>query len=431
MALTPDGRSLAVASTRARTVAVLDAATGTERHAVKTLGRNLRHVAVSPDGEWAYLPGIAERGAGVSIQNIDRGWIVGNRLLRVPLKEDGPREAITLDMPRDGVADVDGCALSPDGKTLALTAAGTHELIFLPTEGLPFVAYGGPGDFRDDALQDDPKRFRRVKLGGRPLGAAFAPDGKRVVVANYLADALQIVDVATGAVTTVPLGGPKTPDPARQGEAIFYDAGRSFGSWYSCGSCHTEGHTNGGNFDTLNDGGVGKPKKTLSLRGLARTAPYTWHGWNQTLDGAIRESMIKTMQAPPPTDADVAALVAFVRTLDFRPNPNRPASGPGAEAIRRGEAVFNAKGCATCHAAPDYTKPEVYTVGLESPDDVYPGYNPPSLRGIYARAPYLHDGRAKTLEDVLTRHHRPSKLTGVPDCTPAELADLVAFLRSL
>ena len=40
-------------------------------------------------------------------------------------------------------------------------------------------------------------------------------------------------------------------------------------------------------------------------------------------------------------------------------------------------------------------------------------------------------GRAKTLEEVFEQHHRPSKLSGKPDFTPAELADLLAFLRSL
>lgn len=432
VAISPDGKTLAVANTRGRTVSVLDAKTGAERHTVKTQGRNLRQIAISADGQWAYLPSIAERGAGVSIENVDRGWIVGNRLTRVPLTEDGPREAITLDRSRDAVADLDGCAFSPDGQTIALTAGGTHELLLLRTSGLPFVAYGGPGDHIDESLAENSKRFRRVKLGGRPLGVAFTPDGKTVVVTNYLSNAVQTVDTANGQVVkTIALGGPASPSLERRGEAIFHDGNRSFGSWYSCNSCHTEGHTNGGNFDTLNDGGIGKPKRTPSLRGLSETAPYTWHGWNPDLRDSVKESMRKTMQASSPTDADVDALTAYLKTLTFRPNPNRAADGSLTPAARRGETVFTEKGCVSCHSAPLYTTPKVYTVGLEQPDDVYQGFNPPTLRGVYARSPYLHDGRARTLEDVLTVHHRPSQLTGKPDLNPSELADVIAFLKSL
>lgn len=433
IAATPDGKGVVVGNSRARSVAVLDPKGNTEPTTVRTLTRNLRHVAVSPDGKWAYLPGITERGMAATRDNIDRGWVVGNRLVRVPLTGDGPREAITLDTQGDAVGDVDGCALSPRGDTLALTAGGTHELLlFRSPETLPFIAYGGPGDFLDISLRDDPERFRRVKLGGRPLGARFTPDGKSVVVANYLLNALQVVDVASGKVSkTVALGGPAAPSLARLGEAIFTDADRSFNSWYSCYTCHPDGHTNGGSFDTFNDGSYGKPKKTLSLRGVARTAPYTWHGWQKGLDDAVRESLVKSMQGPEPSGEDVAAVVAYLKTLDFPQSPRRAGDGSLTEAARRGEKVFAANACTTCHAGPDYASPVVLPVGLEADNDAYKGFNPPSLRNVRTRAPYLHDGRAKTLEEVLTEHHRPSQLTGKPDCTPAELADLVAFLQSL
>jgi len=41
----------------------------------------------------------------------------------------------------------------------------------------------------------------------------------------------------------------------------------------ACHSCHTDGHTNGGLFDTLNDGRYENLKKVLSLRGVTRTGP--------------------------------------------------------------------------------------------------------------------------------------------------------------
>jgi cytochrome c peroxidase len=247
-----------------------------------------------------------------------------------------------------------------------------------------------------------------------------------VVVANYLSNALQVVDAAAGTVTaTIPFSGPAEPSLVRRGEAVFYDARRSFNQWYSCHTCHVEGHTNGATFDTLNDGKYGNPKKTLSLRGVARTGPWTWHGWQKDLKASLAHSMKTTMQGPEPSPADVEALAAFVATLDFA------APRPQSEAAKRGEGIFKAKGCDTCHVPPDYTSDEAYVVGLESAGDTYKGFNPPSLRGVGKRSPYLHDGRARTLEEVLQKHHRPSKLGGQADPTDEELADLIEFLKSL
>ena len=68
---------------------------------------------------------------------------------------------------------------------------------------------------------------------------------------------------------------------------------------------------------------------------------------------------------------------------------------------------------------------------MESPDDEYKGFNPPSLRGVARRAPFLHDGRARTLQDVLKVHHRPSLINGENDLTDTELANLIEYLKSL
>ncbi|MGH7339850.1 MAG: c-type cytochrome, partial [Candidatus Rokuibacteriota bacterium] len=301
-----------------------------------------------------------------------------------------------------------------------------HEVLLLRLP-LPFVAFGGPGDHIDGELLRDARRFRRVVVGGRPLGAAFTPGGKRVVLTNHLLNAVQVVDFEAGKVVrTVSLGGPADPSLPRKGEAIFYDAKRSFNEWFSCHTCHTDGHTNGSSYDTLNDGRYGNLKKTLSLRGVTRTGPWTWHGWQADLRESVRGSMTQSMQGAEPSKEDLDALLAFLGTLEFGPAP-----GTRTEAAVRGEAVFKAKACDTCHAEPDFTSGEPYLVGLESPMDKFKGFNPPPLRGVVTRGPFLHDASARTLEDVLLKKHRPSKLTGKPDLTPAELADLIEFLKSL
>ena len=420
------GDRLAVSCSNSQDVRVHEAPSLKLLHRVEMRGHNLRRIAAAPDGSVAYVCNIAERGRPATKDNIDRGWVVASRLSRVPLREESFREAVSLDPRGKAVADVDGVAVSPDGKALAVAAGGTHELLLLRLP-LPFVAFGGPGDHIDADLLKDATRFRRVDLGGRPVAAAFAPDGRTVVATNYLSNSLQVVDFETGKVTrAIPLGGPAEPSLARRGESIFYDGRRSFNQWYSCHSCRVDGHTNGSAYDTMNDGRYGNLKKTLSLRGVAKTGPWTWHGWQTDLRNTLAHSLRTTMQGPEPKAEDLEALAAFLATIDFV-----PPAGPRDEPARRGEALFKNHGCSTCHEPPDYTTGETYRVGLEAPDDAYSGFNPPSLRGVVLRGPWLHDGRAHTLGDLFAKHHRPFKLAEKPDFTPEELKDLIAFLRSL
>jgi len=132
------------------------------------------------------------------------------------------------------------------------------------------------------------------------------------------------------------------------------------------------------------------------------------------------------MRGPEPTDDELDALTAYLKTLDFVPPP-----AVNRESAARGEAIFRAKRCSACHQGPDFTSNEVFEVGLETDGDAYKGFNPPSLRGVARRAPFLHDGRARTLKDVLTVHHRPSHLSGESELTAEELRDLVEYLKSL
>jgi hypothetical protein len=73
----------------------------------------------------------------------------------------------------------------------------------------------------------------------------------------------------------------------------------------------------------------------------------------------------------------------------------------------------------------------VHDVGLDEPGTRYTGHNPPSLRGAYDKAPYLHDGRAKTLLETLKGDHSPEKVTGLGELTDDELKDLVEYVKSL
>jgi cytochrome c peroxidase len=252
---------------------------------------------------------------------------------------------------------------------------------------------------------------------------------------------VQIVDAESAKLLkSIPLGGPKTLSLVRRGEVLFHDADRSHNQWYSCNTCHNDGHTNGLDFDTLNDGRqdlstahLRSRKKVPSLRRVTRTRPWTWHGWQTSLDDSMVESFTKSMQGTKPKAEDVKALLAYLDTLDYPKNPFRTADGGLTPAAQRGQDVFRSAkaACNTCHGGTELTDGKIHEVGLEERDDAYRGYNPPSLRGVYDKDPYLHDGRSKTLRDALTGPHSAENVTGLGDLSSQELDDLIAYLKSL
>jgi hypothetical protein len=62
---------------------------------------------------------------------------------------------------------------------------------------------------------------------------------------------------------------------------------------------------------------------------------------------------------------------------------------------------------------------------------VFEGFNTPSLLGAHNRVQYLHHGRAKSLEEVVTGLHSPGKVTGMGELDADEVRDLVEYLKSL
>ena len=432
LALSLDGRSLAAASSRSAQVRLWDVSSR-KLLWTRTIDDafNLRGLAFTPDDTALICAHVVRREFPVSKLNIEEGWVTDSRLTRLPLQADAkpPMQQLALDTKGSAVGDPYGVAFAGRGQTLVLTGSGTQELLRFDAASLPWNA-GDPGDFLDAFLATNVDKLRRIVLGGRPLAVSITADGKRAVTANYLLDAVQIVDLTAGKLThTIPLGGPKEPSLSRRGEALFYDARRSHNHWFSCHTCHIDGHTCGLTFDTLNDDSYGNPKLTPSLRGVARTGPWTWHGWQKDLGAAVEKSYTETMFGPKPSADEVKAVVAFLETLD---HPSRPPLAKEQRApVERGRAIFEGKArCARCHQGPDYTTPRNYDVKLEPDGSPYTLWNPPTLRGVADRGPFLHDARSKTLDDLLTKDHSSEKLAGAV-LTPAERANLIAFLNSL
>ncbi len=435
LTLSPDRTRLAVGASGDGRVYVIDTAKFEVLYdEALSGGINLGHMQASRDGKYAYVPWMIYRTNPINVRNIQLGWVLASRIARVRLDGSAYREAISLDVPRLAIADPHGLAITPNEHRLAVTASGTHELLVYRLQDLPFEGAGGPGDLIDRRLLNDPDMFYRIELGGRPMGLAIAADNRTAYVANYLQDAIQVVDIESRQVLD-PIALGKQPEQTleHKGMAIFYDGRRSLDQWYSCHTCHYNGGINSRAMDTENDGSVDTFKTVLPLESLSQTKPWTWHGWQEDIHNAMVRSFTKTMQGPPINDQDVKAIVAYLNTLNAPTSPYRNADGSYTEAALRGEAVFKSDKarCSQCHSGPLFTDNEIHDVGLGSEKDRYSGYNTPMLAGLYRKVRYLHDGRTRSLEQLLKEYHSPQKVSGSEALSDQEVEDLIAYLKSL
>ncbi|GIW95942.1 MAG: hypothetical protein KatS3mg110_3983 [Pirellulaceae bacterium] len=431
MTLVSDGRRLVVAANADRRITVVDTVERRIVFSTQITGLNFGHLAASRDGRSVYLPWTVYRRTPITPANIRLGWVLGSRIGRVDVADKNVPEPMPLDVPGKAVADPFGIALSRDERWLVVAAGGTHELIVLRRDDLPL---GDPtsGNHLPAALRSDTERFCRIDLGGRPMAVQIGPDDRLAWVANYLRNCVQVVDIhERKLVDEIRLGGPDEPSLARRGEMLFYDARLSMDQWYSCHTCHFEGGTNAEPIDTHNDGTTNTYKTVLPLYHVRHTGPWTWHGWQDDLSAALVKSLTSTMQGPQPTNQELEALLAFLDQLSAPPSPFAGDSQL-ADRIERGRQLFfgSRAGCSTCHRPPYFTDGKLHDVGLGSARDAYPSFNTPTLRAVFLRPRLLHDGRARSLEEVLSGPHAPQQVAGEA-LSPEELADLVAFLKTL
>lgn len=437
LTLTPDGSRIAVGLSGSSSLAVLDRDSGEILYEEPlSSGINIGHLQVSKDGQDVYFPWMVYRANPITVRNIRLGWVLASRIARV--RTDGPayREAISLDVPRMAVADPHGIALTNDEQWMACSSAGTHELLVYRLKETPFVGTGGPGDLIDPKLEHDRQLFYRLELGGRPLGMQSSVRQNVVWIANYLRESVQVVDLDRREVLReISLGSiPQDPETqlVQRGREIFYDAEFSLDQWYSCQSCHLDGGTNAKAMDTWNDGTELTHKTVLPLTGVLETSPWTWHGWQENLEDSLQNSFVSTMKGERVDQATLTALKAYLATIPRPPNPFE-ASLASNEQIARGKALFESPevGCSDCHSGSRFSDGSIHDVGMARETDYYQGYNTPSLLGVYRKPRLLHDGRAKSLRDVLKKWHRPDEIGGGHELTDRELEDLVSYLRTL
>jgi DNA-binding beta-propeller fold protein YncE len=446
LALSPDGRILVVAHLlpegRADEGEVAAEVTLLDTTALRPLAQvrlpngstGLRGVAISPDGEWAYVTHILGRYQSPTTQ-LERGWMNTNAITLIELRAHRRRATFLLDSVEQGAANPWGVACSADGAWLVVAHAGSHEISVIDRPALHRkLAAAGPEADPLDNLDFLAGMQRRVRLAGRgPRGLIVA--GANAYSVLYFSDRIAGVPLTVGNAETGAssgwdwaLGPEEAPTAERLGELAFHDASRCFQRWQSCSSCHPDARVDALNWDLMNDG-LGNPKNTKSMVTAHATPPAMWLGVRPSAEMAVR-SGFKHIQFAVVDDKTTAAVDKYLAGLHPVPSP-RLVQGQLSPAARRGEKVFDAVGCASCHPAPLYTDLKRYDLGTTQGVDAGRPVDVPTLLEGWRTAPYLHDGSAATLRDVLTTRNPDKRHGDLSGLKPIEVDDLVEYLQSL
>jgi cytochrome c peroxidase len=251
-------------------------------------------------------------------------------------------------------------------------------------------------------------------------------------VLEYFSDSVCAVDLAQAKVLwRMQLGSGAARNLAWEGERLFHDASISHQGWQSCATCHPDGRADGLNWDLLNDG-LGNPKNTKSLVLSHRTPPAMSSGARETAEQAVRSGLRHILFGNRP-ESEAAALDEYLRGLQPISSPHLE-NGRLSRAAKRGKRLFEDPlvGCAECHPSPLFTDQSRHLVQSHTGRSTSPGaLDTPTLVECWRTAPYLHDGSAVTLKELLTTKNSEDTHGKTSHLSERQVEDLVAYVLSL
>ena len=452
-AITPDGRKLFVSNFLpadsadgdyvAGSVTVIDTASKKMSAAIPFINgsTDLHGICVSPDGKHVYATCILARYQQPTTQ-LERGWSITNALAVIDAAQEKMINTVLLDNMDLGAANPWGITCTGDGKYICITLAGTHEISVIDRqslhEKLNKVASGVKASSVSVSAEDVPNDLaflvglhRRLQLAGKgPRGLTTI--GTKVYAAEYFTDSIAVVDIDNDInpeAKTLALGPQNPLTEVRKGEILFHDGSLCFQKWLSCASCHPgQARVDALNWDLLNDG-LGNAKSTKSLLLSHETPPAMITGIRQSAEVAVRAGM-KYIQFAVCTEEDATAIDEYLKSLKSIPSPYL-VKGKLSPAAKRGEKIFQQADCSVCHPAPLYTDMRLYNVGTGTGREIGREFDTPTLMEIWRTSPYLYDGRAVTIEDVLTKFNKDNRHGTTSKLTEKQIADLVEFVLSL
>lgn len=271
---------------------------------------------------------------------------------------------------------------------------------------------------------------------------------------------------------------------AELGKLLFFDPRLSAANSISCASCHNPAFSWGDGLPKgVGHGSKEVGRRTPTILNVAWGELYFWDG----RAGSLEEQALGPIQAAGEMNLPLDQLIGKLKAIEGY-HPYFEAAYPGegistntvakaianfertvvsatapfdqwiagderaiSESAKRGFDLFNSKAlCMECHSGWNFTDDGFHDIGLAGDsrgrgehlpevEGVQFAFKTPTLRNVNQRAPFMHDGSERTLEDVVKfyndggRVKRPSLDINVRplNLTAAEIRDLCDFMDTL
>jgi YVTN family beta-propeller protein len=400
------------------------------------------HLAFSPDGR---LGAVAEYHPKnlVPLAHLEHGGAFADTLTLFGA-DVGKMVEVPLDELERYASQPFGVAIAPDKSRIYVTCGGSEMVTVVDVPRLLRFIHTHPSPYTQDLSASSNYVVTRIAVGHNPRGLTLSRDGRKLFVANRLDDTISVIDTRTNRVaSTIALAGPKTLSVLRKGEQAFYTARFSFQGQIGCATCHIDSTFDGLTWDLEPDGFGRDIVDNKMLEGVKGTEPYKWNGGNPNLPTECGPRTEKYFwRSENYDDRTLTDLVLYVRGLAPRPNRWRLPGGELTPAQERGKALFErsqdkfgkpipeSNRCSYCHSGPKGTNQKISDVGTRKPTDNSGLLKAAPLTSIALTAPYLHDGSARSLEEIWTLYNPDDKHGRTNDLTKDELNDLIEYLRT-
>jgi YVTN family beta-propeller protein len=401
------------------------------------------HTAVSSDGKLVVAAQLRPKNL-VPLAHVEHGWAFGDSLALFGDDVNGVVQ-VPLDELERYTAMPYAVAITRDKKKLYVSSSGSEEVTVIDIQKMIGFVREANGPIANDLSASANYVVARIPVGRNPKGLVISRDGARLFVANRLDDTIGVIDTANDVVvSTIGLGGKPDMTSLRRGERLFYTARFAFQGQFSCANCHIDSTFDGLQWDLEPDGFGMDIVDNRSIEDLGGTEPFKWNGGNPNMAtecGPRTEKYFYRSQSY--NSAELADLVTYVMALPYRPNRYRSATGELTAAQERGKAIFERtktkrgaaipqeNQCGYCHSGAKYTNTKLADVGSGKPTDRSPMIDVPQLPNVAYYGPYLHDGSARSMEEIWTVFN-PHDTHGVTnDLQKDELNDLIEYLRTL
>ncbi|MEZ5571412.1 MAG: c-type cytochrome [Halioglobus sp.] len=296
-----------------------------------------------------------------------------------------------------------------------------------------------------DTASGELQLIANFAVGSGARGIALAADGRTAWIDNafdYSVSRLVLTEdmLASGDAFASPqlsrvrdTGDLALSSTARAGRSLFFDATNIHltpSGIVTCATCHPKAGSDGLDW-FLHTTEIPRKFRNTPPAWAARTSssPFHWAG-DFTDAAALTRVTIRGLMEGDALLVDTAAIAAYMNETPA------PATAPvpiwQRSRLEQGRELFQSR-CSACHSGAAFSDGAKHKVvqDSEDPDGLMALVDTPSLIAVRATAPYLHDGRAAGLQDVILTHNQDDAHGQVSDLRDEDVEALLLYLRSL